>query len=118
MHFNYYNQNKDDNNNNDNNTDDNNIKNNNNDNNNDDKNNNDNSTTKVVVITIIIIKSQFQTGDFSAGSTTGNEIIVGTVKRRYSKTLVSSLQGYWLSLLDSHLYILLLLLLRKYFQRK
>ena len=117
MHFNYYNQNKDDNNNNDNNTDDNNIKNNNNDNNNDDKNNNDNSTTKVVVITIII-KSQFQTGDFSAGSTTGNEIIVGTVKRRYSKTLVSSLQGYWLSLLDSHLYILLLLLLRKYFQRK
>ena len=117
MHFNYYNQNKNDNNNNDNNTDDNNIKNNNNDNNNDDKNNNDNSTTKVVVITIII-KSQFQTGDFSAGSTTGNEIIVGTVKRRYSKTLVSSLQGYWLSLLDSHLYILLLLLLRKYFQRK
>ena len=117
MHFNYYNQNKNDNNNNDNNTDDNNIKNNNNDNNNDDKNNNDNSTTKVVVITIII-KSQFQTGDFSAGSTTGNEIIVRTVKRRYSKTLVSSLQGYWLSLLDSHLYILLLLLLRKYFQRK
>ena len=55
-----------------------------NDNNGDNSKNNKNNDGNTIIITAIIINSLFQPGDFSAGSTTANELHIFFIKAAFS----------------------------------